>query len=151
MIHAHKLLGGVVDAGQAWFNNTGSNAFVEVGGNSWRVSFTPLAPCTVMVQAHLKHRMGDGSARSRLYCKARVVQVAPVYKNDLALYSEMMFESPDGYGNQVRFLDAPITPFVVVEIGPAGVGVEHTFAVEYLAGDGVQGQVGYGSPLVIFG
>lgn len=151
MIFDHKLLGGLVNPAQAWWNNHGDNAFHEVGDGMWRVSFTPLTPGKVIVQAHLKHRMGEGNPHSRLYCKARVVLVAPVYKNDFCLYSEMMFEGAPGYGDQVRFLDAPITPFIVADILESGVGVTHTFAVEYLAGDGIQGQVGYGSPFVIFG
>lgn len=149
MIYDHKLLGNCVDGSQAWFNNAGS--FAEVGNGSWRVSFTPTVAGKYMVMTSLKHRMGSGSAEDRLYCKARIVQVSPIYKNDFALFSEAMWEGAFGYGDQVRFFDAPITPFIVVEISSENLNTEHVFAVEYMAGDGVLGQVGYGSPLVIFG
>lgn len=148
----YQLLGGMVDPGQAWWNNTGTNAFVEVGSGlstPWRVSFTPTTPGWYIVDARLKHRMGGGSHYGRLYAKARIVEVAPNYKNDFALYQEAMWETNSG--DLVRFYDAPLPPMVGVYVTAQEVNVQRTFAVEYLAGDGLLGQVGYGSPLVVFG
>ena len=150
MIHAHQLLGGVVDPAQAWFCRWNDSAWHEIGDGSWRVSFVPAAAGKIVVQAHLKNRMGS-SGNSRLYCKARVVQLTPFYRSDFSLYSEAMWEGTPGYGDQVRFLDSPITPFIVVDVQPEHVGHEHMYSVDYMAGDGISGQVGYGSPLVIIG
>ncbi len=153
MILVESKLGNCVDAGQAWFCNYGDSAFHEVGQDVvlFRVSFTPIVVGRYLVEAQLKHRMGDGSAHSRLYCKSRIVQVAPFYKSDFALFLEGCFEGAPGQGDQIRFLDTPMCPSAGVLIEESALGTVHTFAVEYMAGDGIQGQVGYGSTLRIHG
>jgi hypothetical protein len=149
MIYDFKLLGGVVDPAQAWLNDYGDTGWHEVGDGNWRVSFVPTAPGKVMVQAGLsKHRMGAGSAYSRLYSKARIVLVAPVYKNDYVSYSESMWESTSSV---IRFSDCPMVLFLVADITAQAVGLTHTFAVEHMAGDGLHGEVCYGAPFVILG
>lgn len=102
-----------------------------------------------MVQATLaKHRMGDGNSYGRLYSKARIVRVAPSYKNDFASYSENIWESWTG---SLRFLDCPMTLIAPIEIGVSDIGNLQTYAVEHLAGDGRRGEVCFGAPLVIVG
>ncbi len=151
-IYDYKILGGVVDPTRTWVNAYGDGAWHEVGDGNWRVSFTPTAPGRVLVMANLsKHRIGEGSGHSRLYSKARIALVSPVYKNDYASYQEAIFEGTPGYGDQIRFLDAPLMPFIVVDITEQAVGATHTFSCDQLAGDGLRAEVCYGAPMVIMG
>lgn len=151
MIYDFKLLGGVVADNLVWNNNYADSQFHEVGNGNWRVSFTPTAPGKVMVMTHLSRARMGATGNSRLYFKARIVSVAPVYKNDYVLFGEGCWEGTAGYGDQIRFFDAPTTLFIVADITEEAVGLTHSFAVEHLAGDTLHGEVGYGSPLVLFG
>lgn len=142
----YKLLGNVVDQGQQW-GSSGNTNWNEVGGTAWRVSFTPTVSGKMKLQAMLHIRSGDGNGHSRLYNKARIVRVAPVYSEQLALNSECMFEGTDGYGDQIRFMDCSRTIFAV-DTAPS-VGAANVYAVQVIGGDGIWVEVSYGSPFML--
>lgn len=145
MIYAHTLLGGSATPAMVWANDYGDGLFHEVGA-LLRVSFTPTVAQKYLVHANLKAKMGDGSYRSRLYCKARIVRILPTFKDDLAFYSEALVEFA---GNYIRFFESSRPIFVVDDIPAENLGVVHTYGVEFLAGDGVHGEINYGSPMYI--
>src|SRR5579885_3018688 len=104
-----KWFGGVVDPAQCWVNTWGDANFHEWGslpaggfqtGCECRISYTPDADCSVILLAAPKQRFGNVQSYqvfNRAYGKARIVQVAPTYKNDFANYNEGLIELDASY------------------------------------------------------
>lgn len=161
MIYDYQVMAGIVDQvnAPAWFNEWKDNTFHEVGTSPsgwtiptpWRVSFTPSAPGMYAVMGAFYNRSGDGVFRGRDYCKARVARVTPSYKNDFSMYGEALIEEGIDSGDVMRWLNIPIPLLAVDTVTAERVGVLHTYCVEHLAGDALEGQVSYGSPLLILG
>ena len=140
------LLGGTVDQGQIW-SYSGDANWHEAGNGDWRISYLPTSSGKFKITSMLHIRSGDGNGHSRLYNKARIVKIAPVYNSNLAINSECMFEGTPGYGDQIRFFDCSRT-VVAVDDNPS-IGQTNIYAVEIMAGDGLHTEISYGSPLIL--